>query len=447
MPRSTPSLPRGERAARAEASSRASPAASSARLRKENAALEARVRHARILQKAVTMAAVTHSFDEALARCIRLICQAAGWPVGHAYLPADDGTGELAPSGIWHWRGRAEDRDASEERNLRIVTARTRFARGVGLPGRILESGRPAWIPDIRRDSNFLRSRYRLPIGVMAAFGFPILYEGRVAAVLEFFSREPRAPEPELIELMAALGEQVGRVLERLEAGERLRYLSRRLIEVQEEERRRVARELHDGVLQVLSSARFALGAAIERQAPGDASNDLARALSLLAEGVREIRAITRSLRPSALEHLGLEPALRALCADSQTTAGVAIRFAGPRASRRLPAEVELALYRIAQEALANVLEHAGASRCEVRVRRLRNAVELRVEDDGAGFDPCADGAGRAARGASQRGLGLVNIRERAAGARGVAEIVSRPGEGTRVSVRVPVSSPGEVAP
>lgn len=402
------------------------------RLREKITALERRAREARILQKAVMMAAVTQSFDQALARCIRMICQATNWPVGHAYLPAQDGSGELVPSNIWYWRGNVE------QRNLRIVTERTRFAKGIGLPGRILASSKPAWIPDVYRDSNFLRSRYKLPLGVTGAFGFPILFEGRVAAVLEFFSRETRPPDQNLIDLMAGLGIQVGRVLERFRASERLRQaeaemrdLSRRLIEVQEDERRRVARDLHDGVIQVLSSVKFALSAAAEKMS-GNVSADFTRGLALVDEGVRELRAITRSLRPSMLEHLGLEAALRALCADHEALVGMPIRFAGTSSANRLPPNAELTLYRIAQEALANAIKHAKAERCDVRIRRTRGAVHLIIEDDGRGFDTVSADV-------RHGGLGLVNIRERAAFAGGTAEIASSASSGTRIAIRIPL--------
>ncbi|MCZ6463807.1 MAG: response regulator [Proteobacteria bacterium] len=147
--------------------------------------------------------------DGALQVCLDRICAHTGWPVGHVYRLAADGTGELAPTRIWHL-------DEPERfQTFRAVTERTRFAPGVGLPGRVLESGRPAWIADVTEDPNFPRARAVRDIGVRAAFGFPVRVGNEVAAVLEFFSVDAAAPNERMLEVMGQMGTQLGRVIER----------------------------------------------------------------------------------------------------------------------------------------------------------------------------------------------------------------------------------------
>ena len=115
---------------------------------------------AHLFYSLASIAASQASNDEILHRCLNIVCEYVGWPVGHLYVEASDGTGELAPTAIWHL-------DNPEKfRVFRTVTERTRFAPGVGLPGRVLSSGEPAWIPDVQRDKNFPRNKLAKDIGV-----------------------------------------------------------------------------------------------------------------------------------------------------------------------------------------------------------------------------------------------------------------------------------------
>jgi signal transduction histidine kinase len=139
------------------------------------------------------------------------VCAHTGWPVGHAYM-FDESAGDLAPSGIWHLD------DAEEFETFRRVTEATRFASGVGLPGRVLASGEPAWIFDVTKDPNFPRAKLATEIGVRAGAAFPVLVGPRVAAVLEFFSAEAVEAYQPMLEVMAQIGTQLGRVIERTRA-------------------------------------------------------------------------------------------------------------------------------------------------------------------------------------------------------------------------------------
>jgi PAS domain S-box-containing protein len=168
------------------------------------------------LNQAITRAAnEAASVEEAMQIALDQVCAHTGWPVGHAYL-FDDAAGDLAPAKIWHID------DPAQFETFQKVTEATRFASGVGLPGRVLASGQPAWIQDVTKDPNFPRAQLVAEINVKGAFAFPVLVGPKVAAVLEFFSDKTAEPDEPLLEVMAQIGTQLGRVIERTEAAEQL---------------------------------------------------------------------------------------------------------------------------------------------------------------------------------------------------------------------------------
>jgi FOG: GAF domain len=168
----------------------------------------------KLLQKIAVAANEASTIENAMQFALDEICAHTGWPVGHVYLT--DSTGELAPTSIWH----LENPERFE--SLRNVTLATRLTSGVGLPGRVLANGKPAWIMDVTEDPNFPRAKLAKDIGVKSGFAFPVLIGTEVAAVLEFFSEEAVEPNEPLLEVMAHIGTQLGRVVERRRAEETL---------------------------------------------------------------------------------------------------------------------------------------------------------------------------------------------------------------------------------
>ncbi|HEX8064126.1 MAG TPA: HWE histidine kinase domain-containing protein [Allosphingosinicella sp.] len=182
--------------------------------RRTEARLERQASEADLLFKVTRMAAETDSFDEALRACLEAICVMTGWPIGHALIAAAGGD-ELVSTAVWH------ESVPGDSQALRELTSATRFTPGFGLPGLIMERSEPAWISDIESHPDFARKG----LGFAAAFGFPIKDEGRIVAVLEFFSRSPFEPDPDLMLTVRTMGEQLGRVLERRRSEEHLRLL------------------------------------------------------------------------------------------------------------------------------------------------------------------------------------------------------------------------------
>lgn len=224
-------------------------------------------------------------------------------------------------------------------------------------------------------------------------------------------------------------------VHETQQANIRLKRLNRRIVTLQEEERRRVARELHDGVSQLLISAKYHLEIVAEQLRSQDSAPPPALAIGIdrVAATVAEIRAISHDLRSAALDNLGLAPALDQLVREFGPRTGIVAEVRWTQPPVRLPPELELTLFRVAQEALTNIERHAGASRAKLLVERSPTDVCLTVSDDGRGLD-------RPREAVENRGIGLRNLNERAAHLGGRLLLASAPGNGTCLTCRLPLA-------
>ena len=210
--------------------------------------------------------------------------------------------------------------------------------------------------------------------------------------------------------------------------------LAGRLIAAQEQERTRLARELHDDLSQKLALVSIDL-----KQLVGQfgASDILTRRVQCAAISVDEIatgvHSLSHQLHPARLEMLGLESALRSLCRDMSAAHNLRIEFEHEQFSGPIPSEAALCLFRVAQEALRNVVKHSVSPVAQVRLSHADGALQLHVADSGRGF----------LRRAAEGGLGLVSMRERVHFAGGQMTLQAIPGQGTRIDVRVPVSRKG----
>lgn len=234
-------------------------------------------------------------------------------------------------------------------------------------------------------------------------------------------------------------------IRERRLADAKLKRLTQRVFDAQEEERGRVARELHDGISQILVGVRFALDIARRRLKSGTsdtAEKSLDQGIENLATAISEVRRISRDLRPGVLDDLGLGPALKALTHDFEARTGVETTFNTVVFRNRLDQDSKIALYRIAQEALTNIERHSGATHVTVDLRGHRRGATLRVTDNGCGIPRET----RETRG-NQRGIGLRNMQERVEQLEGTLRITSSRGNeaegqttGTTVEATVPLT-------
>jgi signal transduction histidine kinase len=224
---------------------------------------------------------------------------------------------------------------------------------------------------------------------------------------------------------------------EALENQQSLQRLSARLVHAQEEERRIIARELHDEVGQALTAMKMELGAA-QRAAAG-AAQPIAEARAIADRLLQGVRDLSQFLHPAMLDDLGLPDTLNWHLRGFAKRTGIQAELVHHRMDVRLAPQVELCAYRIVQEALTNVARHAQAASCRVFLHRLAHTLLITVEDDGVGFDPAATRTG-------DRGLGLIGIQERVAAIGGTFRLESSPGRGTRLSVELP-ALPAEQRP
>lgn len=224
-------------------------------------------------------------------------------------------------------------------------------------------------------------------------------------------------------------------IRERRLADAKLKLLTQRVFDAQEEERGRVARELHDGISQILVGVRYALDTARRRLTAGDAraAETLDRGITHLSGAIQEVRRISRDLRPGVLDDLGLGPALKALAEDFGKRTGISTEFSTVVFRNRLDDEAKIALYRVAQEALTNIERHAGATHVSIDVRGHAHGATLKIADNGRGIDQTRETPG------GNGGLGLRNMQERIDQLDGTLRILSSK-SGTVIEASVPLS-------
>ncbi len=217
-----------------------------------------------------------------------------------------------------------------------------------------------------------------------------------------------------------------------------VQHLAGRLIEAQDAERARVARDLHDDVSQQLAGLAIAFSGLKRRLSELNADDGLEEDLRSLQQRTttiaQSVRHLSHDLHPSVLRHAGLVPAITTYCSELERTHGTALACHADGDFGSVTAEAALCLYRIAQEALRNVIAHSGASRADIRLLRADDVAEIAVTDDGRGFDV----ASSLEKG---NGLGLVSITERVRLAGGTVSITAEPSKGTRVCARIPSSA------
>ncbi len=241
---------------------------------------------------------------------------------------------------------------------------------------------------------------------------------------------------------------------EKLQESERLQEILRQrpkqMLAAQEEERKRVARELHDGISQMISSIAYRIRA-IQAQLPPNPSgmqaiNSLEGLSSDLGRTIDEVRRISHNLRSKQVDELGFDAAVRDIVDDFSQRTSITVEFRSEGdESISLPPEVELGLFRIIQESLRNIEKHSHATSVSIDSRKGRSMYEMTISDNGTGLliDTSDAGTGGAASRRRATGIGLTSMRERAELLGGTCDIRSSEGEGTKISLRIPLRTMG----
>ena len=266
-------------------------------------------------------------------------------------------------------------------------------------------------------------------LGVESAIFVPLLAADRALGLIvaaDKLGDDPRLDDEDLrlVESFAR------RAAVAVELSQRVaRDVLRRVVRAQEQERRRLARELHDETGQALASILLGLRSAEDAPDPAAQREAVAHLRELVVTTLHDVRRLAVELRPTALDDFGLVPALGRLAESFREGSGVELEIESRLGEERLPGEVETAVYRIVQEALTNVLKHAGAKHVSILLTRKNESVSIVIEDDGRGFRPGETG---------DSGLGLAGMQERVNLLDGTLAIESSPGKGTTLVVSVP---------
>jgi len=319
---------------------------------------------------------------------------------------------------------------------------------GEGIAGRVAESGRAVLLEDISTDTRVAHPDVVTTEGLKAFISVPLRAKDRVLGVINVASRMSHRFTTNDMYLLHSMGDQLGvaieqaRLYERLtKARERYRQLARQTLVAEEEERRRIARELHDETSQALSGLALQLQALVEMaemsgKQDAEFTARLKRVQSLAVQVHRELGRLIADLRPAPLDTLGLVPAIRQHAEASLRPLGVNVSVEAKGMDRRLPPEIEAGLFRFTQGAIGNIVQHSKAKNATIFVEYGDDELLLRINDDGQGFDVSKityiDKSGR--------GRGVFSMKERVGLLGGTCLIESKPGQGTTVRATVPLS-------
>jgi signal transduction histidine kinase len=334
-----------------------------------------------------------------------------------------------------------------EERSSLTIRAIDGFPKervaGVRVPlttpisGQTIKAGRPLIFPTLPEPDAPEWQSWTANLGVhlRSAMGAPLVVEGNIIGAVVVTSLVERTFTEDELDLLRVVADRVAPAIERCRLVEKVRSkrellksLSRRLLTVQEEERRRLSTELHDELGQLLTAIQINIGSTPPRLA--DAVENINRAM-------KSVRDLAHELRPAMLDDLGLSAAIRSHADRFAQQTGLKLHLA-VEAVPPLDRDVATACFRVAQEALTNVARHASAKNVWLSLRASASMLELSVRDDGAGFDLSAVHE-RAVHGAS---LGVLGMQERVSFAGGSIDIRTKPGHGTEVSVHFPLGGP-----
>ena len=318
---------------------------------------------------------------------------------------------------------------------------------GEGVAGKVAETGEPIVLENISSDPRAAHPDLVSTEGLGGFISVPLKAKDRVLGVMNIASHVPGKFSADDMFLLNSIGCQLGtaieqaRLYQRLEMGkERYQTLLQHALTAQEEERKRIARELHDETSQALTSLTLNLQAAITKAEidgveDADFIGKLRKIQSLAVHTQNEISKLMKELRPTLLDELGLPAAISRYAKDSLESLGTKVFTEFEGVEERLPTEVEVTLFRIAQGTVGNILEHAEAKNVSISLECNASECVLEVNDDGKGFD--VNKITRVDKGG--RGAGLFTMKERARLIGGACNIRSRPGKGTRIAVKIPL--------
>ena len=344
------------------------------------------------------------TIEHAVRFCIHRVCDFSCWPLAHARIFAERFIAFHVPADIWH-----VGLNVHSESRAKTLTSNHNFSSSDWYP-RVATTARPFAVEDLLAESDFALKELARSLGLKSALVIPLLVGREVVGALEFFSYEIMRLDKLLSEMMAGLGARIGRIIEQKRAEARIQSLSTKLFHVQDDERRRLARELHDTTAQHVAAILMDLNV-IGRQAEAldaDARTSLSDCISLARQSLREIRTFSYLLHPPMLDELGLVSALRIFIEGFSQRSGMRVDFEPPESYNKLPTDLEITLFHVVQEGLTNAHRHSGSPWAKVRMSLNTGEIRITVENEATGeFSTKND------RQSAKMGVGIRSLQER----------------------------------
>ncbi len=326
-------------------------------------------------------------------------------------------------------------------------TEGVRISLGEGVAGRVAQTGEPILLEDVSQDPRIANPDLVSAEGLKGFVSIPLKVKGKAVGVMNIASNLAGRFGTDDVSLLNSIGDYLGTTIEQARlnqrlarVGERYKVLVQHALTAQEQERKRVARELHDETAQSLTSLTLSLQAIIgmaEMKGIRDADfmEKLRTVQSYAVHAGNEVVRLMKELRPALLDELGMAAAIHRCAKDTLRPQGINVSVEFKGTDRRFPPEVEVTLFRIAQGTIGNILEHSGAKNVLIKLECNDKECVLNIGDDGKGFDVSKltqiDPSGR--------GAGLFTMRERANLVGGTGYIESKPGQGTTIIAKVPL--------
>jgi PAS domain S-box-containing protein len=399
-------------------------------LKRSEQELDSRYREITAMQQIASGLSQSLDLSSRLENAVDVVLGLTGFDAGCIYL-ADESQTELS---LQFHRGIL---------STEFITRAARWPLGRGVTGHVASTGIPCFIENAEFHPVFDRHMRELE-GVHGFASIPLVSKEKVLGVLNILRRTAFLFTPAEQLMLQTLGKQIGISLENSRLYEmarqrehQVRQLSIDLVQVQEEERRRFARELHDGLSQLLTTLRINTELAVKHAQtdPAAAQKHLREVIALAAEAQTEAKQIAYDLRPAILDDFGLKAAIGVHVTNFERRTGIAVDLHVPLGDGRYDSLVETTIYRIVQELLTNVAKHAVAQRVTIQILQRGEVLALAVADNGRGFD-VRQGL---ARHANQSHYGLRNIRERVEFFGGMFRVESVPGQGSEVMIELPL--------
>jgi signal transduction histidine kinase len=398
-----------------------------AQLRQENATARERIAVLQVLHDVARSLSSELNLEPLLQMILATAVQVVGASAGSLLL-LDLETDELVFKVI--------------EKGGGVALEGTRMPADKGIAGWVVTHRQPLIVDDVNRDDRYYRDIAQgYDFTTTSLLCVPMIAKGQVIGVLQMLNKDPgkyfTMVDQEILTTFAA---QSGVAIENARLYQSLREERDRIIAVEEDVRRRLARDLHDGPTQMLAaiimSANF-VQQAIAHNSLEHALQELEEMLPVAEKALRQVRSLLFDLRPVILETQGLVPALQSYAQRLRETEGLNVVLSVGGEFDRLSHNAEVAIFSVVQEAITNAKKHAGASRINIEVTSDNDNLVVVVRDNGVGFDTKAVAARYEERGS----LGMLNMKERAEIVEGTLSISSQPGQGTTITLRLPLAT------